>query len=35
MEKRNAGRVLMVKPEGKTTPGKPRCEWKDSIETGH
>jgi hypothetical protein len=30
-EKRNAYRILMVKPEGKRSLGKPRCRWVDNI----
>jgi hypothetical protein len=29
--KRNAYRVLVGKPEGKTPPGRPRCRWVDNI----
>jgi hypothetical protein len=30
-EKRNAYRLLVGEPEGKRTPGRPRCRWMDSI----
>jgi hypothetical protein len=30
-EKRNAYRILVGKPEGKKTPGKPRCRWVNNI----
>jgi hypothetical protein len=30
-EKRNAFKILVGKPEGKGTLGRPRCRWKDSI----
>jgi hypothetical protein len=28
-EERNAYRILMGKPEGKRSLGRPRCRWKD------
>jgi hypothetical protein len=31
VEKRNAYRVFVGKPEGKTSLGKPRCRWVDNI----
>jgi hypothetical protein len=31
MEKRNAYRILVGKPEGKRTLGRPRCRWVDNI----
>jgi hypothetical protein len=30
-EKRNAYRILVGKPEGKTPLGRPRCRWEDNI----
>jgi hypothetical protein len=30
-EKRNAFRILLGKPEGKTPPGRTRCRWVDII----
>jgi hypothetical protein len=30
-EKRNAYRLLVGKPEGKTPLGRPRCRWVDNI----
>jgi hypothetical protein len=30
-EKRNAYRILVGKPEGKTPLGRPRCRWVDNI----
>jgi hypothetical protein len=30
-EKRNAYRLLVRKPEGKSPPGRPRCRWVDNI----
>jgi hypothetical protein len=30
-EKRNASRILLVKPEGKGPLGRPRCGWEDNI----
>jgi hypothetical protein len=30
-EKRNAYKILVGKPEGKTPLGKSRCIWKDNI----
>jgi hypothetical protein len=30
-EKRNAYRMLVVKPEGKIPLGRPRCRWVDNI----
>jgi hypothetical protein len=30
-EKRNACRILVGKPEGKTPLGRPRCRWEDNI----
>jgi hypothetical protein len=30
-EKRNANRILMVKPDGKRPLGRPRCRWVDNI----
>jgi hypothetical protein len=32
-EKRNAYRILVVKPEGKRPLGRPRCRWVDNIKT--
>jgi hypothetical protein len=32
-EKRNAYRILLGKPEGKTPLGKPRCSWVHNIKT--
>ena len=32
-ERRGVYRVLVEKPEGKRTLGKPRCRWKDNIKT--
>jgi len=32
-ERRGMYKVLVEKPEGKRTLGKPRCRWKDSIKT--
>jgi hypothetical protein len=29
-EKRNACRILMGKPEGKSPLGRPRCRWEDN-----
>jgi hypothetical protein len=31
VEKRNAYRLLVVKPEGKRPLGRPRCSWVDNI----
>jgi hypothetical protein len=31
VEKRNANRILVGKPEGKRTLGRPRCRWVDNI----
>jgi hypothetical protein len=31
MEKRNAYRLLVGKPEGKRPLGRPRCKWVDNI----
>jgi hypothetical protein len=31
VEKRNAYRILMGKPEGKTPLGRPRRRWEDNI----
>jgi hypothetical protein len=31
VEKRNAYRLLVVKPEGKRPLGRPRCRWVDNI----
>jgi hypothetical protein len=31
-EKRNAYRLLVGKPEGKRSLGRPRCSWVDNIE---
>jgi hypothetical protein len=33
MEKRNAYRILVGKPEVKRTSGRPRCMWVDNIKT--
>jgi hypothetical protein len=33
MEKRNAHRILVRKPEGKTPLGRPRRRWVDNIKT--
>jgi hypothetical protein len=30
-EKRNAYRILVAKPEGKRSLGRPRCRWVNSI----
>jgi hypothetical protein len=30
-EKRNTHRILVVKPEGKTPLGRPRCRWRNNI----
>jgi hypothetical protein len=30
-QKRNVHRVLMGKPEGKRSLGRPRCRWKNNI----
>jgi hypothetical protein len=30
-EKQNAYRILVGKPEGKRSLGRPRCRWVDSI----
>jgi hypothetical protein len=30
-ENRNACRILVGKPEGKRTPGRPRHRWMDNI----
>jgi hypothetical protein len=30
-ERRNAYRILVGKPEGKTPLGRPRCRWVDNI----
>jgi hypothetical protein len=30
-EKRNAYRILVAKPEGKKSLGRPRCRWLDNI----
>jgi hypothetical protein len=30
-EKRNANRILVEKPEGKTSLGRPRRRWEDNI----
>jgi hypothetical protein len=30
-ERRNAYRILVGKPEGKRTLGRPRCRWVDNI----
>jgi hypothetical protein len=30
-EKRNAYRVLVGKPEGQRSLGRPRCRWEDNI----
>jgi hypothetical protein len=32
-EKRNAYRILVGKPEGKRSLGRPRCRWVDNIKT--
>jgi hypothetical protein len=29
--KRNAHRILVGKPEGKSSIGRPRCKWVDNI----
>jgi hypothetical protein len=34
-EKRNAYRILMVKPEGKRPLGRRRRRWKDNIKIDH
>jgi hypothetical protein len=34
-EKRNAHKVLLGKPEGQTSPGRPRCTWEDNIKMDH
>jgi hypothetical protein len=31
VERRNAYRILVRKPEGKRPPGRPRCMWVDTI----
>jgi hypothetical protein len=31
MEKRNACRILVGKPEGKSPLGRPGCRWEDNI----
>jgi hypothetical protein len=31
MRKRNAYRILVGKPEGKRSLGRPRCRWLDNI----
>jgi hypothetical protein len=31
LEKRNAYRLLVRKPEGRKPPGRPRCRWVDNI----
>jgi hypothetical protein len=33
MQKRNAYRILVGKPEGKRPPGRPRRRWVDNIKT--
>jgi hypothetical protein len=33
-EKRNVYRLLVGKPEGKRTLGRPRCRWIDNIKVG-
>jgi hypothetical protein len=33
-EKRNAYRILVGKPEGKRTLGRPRCRYVDNIKMG-
>jgi len=33
-ERISANRVLMRRAEGKRPLGKPRCEWKDSLNVG-
>jgi hypothetical protein len=33
MEKMNAYKTLVGKPEGKTPFGRPRCRWQDNIST--
>jgi hypothetical protein len=32
-EKRNAYRILLGKPEGNRSVGRPRCRWADNIKT--
>jgi len=32
-EIRNAYKILVGKPEGKISRGRPRCRWKDNIRT--
>jgi len=32
-ERRGVYKVLVEKPGGKRTLGKPRCKWKDNIKT--
>jgi hypothetical protein len=34
MEKRNAYRILVGKPEGKRPLGRPKCRWVDSNKMG-
>jgi hypothetical protein len=34
MEKRNAYRILVGKPEGKRPPGSVRCRWVDNNKMG-
>jgi hypothetical protein len=31
MEKKNAYRLLVIKPEGRRPLGRPRCRWVDNI----
>ena len=33
-ERRGVYRVLVGKPEGKRSPGRPRCRWEDNIKMG-
>jgi hypothetical protein len=33
--KRNAYRIFVGKPEGKTALGRPRCKWVDNIKMDH
>jgi hypothetical protein len=35
VEKRNAYSILVGKPDGKTSLGRPRCRWVDDIKMGH
>ena len=32
MGKRNMYRILVEKPEGKRSLGRPHCRWKDNVE---